>query len=114
MSRKVRVISPYEAMYRIPLTVVAGDELALGQHDVEWPGWVWATDKTGHSGWAPESYMLVKDRTGRMLRPYTGRELSVDVGEVLRVEDEESYWLWCVNAKGDKGWVPEKNVEPAA
>jgi hypothetical protein len=111
MTRKVRVILPYEAAYRVPLSVHAGDELTLGDHDVEWPGWVWATDKSGHSGWAPESYMLVADSTGRMIRDYTGRELSVGRGDVLTVEDEESYWLWCVSAAGERGWVPEKNVE---
>jgi uncharacterized protein YgiM (DUF1202 family) len=113
MGRKVRVISPYEAMYRVPLSVQAGEELALGQHDVEWPGWVWSTDRLGNSGWAPESYMQIWGATGHMTRDYTGRELSVSVGEELTVENEESYWLWCVNGTGESGWVPEKNVEPA-
>ena len=48
---------------------------------------------------------------GIALCDYEATELSVSVGEELRMGKEESDWIWCTNQKGKSGWVPADHVE---
>ncbi len=46
-----------------------------------------------------------------MKRDYDATELSVEVGEVLTVEFEESHWAWATKESGESGWVPLENLD---
>lgn len=107
--RRVRVVESYTAAYLDPLRARAGEVLALGKRDDEFPGWVWCTDPRGKSGWTPESYLEIHGDTGTLLHDYDARELTVKENDILIVEIEESGWLLCITDSGARGWVPERN-----
>lgn len=109
----VRVTKAYQRAYPDPLTLSAGEAVTLGRRDDEWVGWVWCTDHAGKGGWAPERWIEQDGDTGQMRGAYTAAELTADVGEELTVELEESGWLWAVNQRGEKGWIPVAHVKLA-
>jgi uncharacterized protein YgiM (DUF1202 family) len=39
-------------------------------------------------------------------RHHTATELSVEEGETVTVEFEESEWAWVTNESGQRGWLP--------
>lgn len=106
-----RVITDCVSAYPDPLILRKGDTLTVGERDDEWPGWIKGTDKSGKTGWIPEVYLKITGDTAEMLRDYNATELTVAAGEVLTVTEEESGWLLCITASGEKGWVPVENVE---
>jgi len=104
-------IQDYQAQYLDPIIVHAGDRLALGRRDAEFPGWVWCTDGRGKSGWVPERIIESHGETGLALSDYSAIELSVRAGEQLALGELESGWYWAANQHGQSGWVPERNIE---
>jgi len=36
---------------------------------------------------------------------------AVNVGDELLVGQRLNGWVWCTNANGQSGWVPERNLE---
>jgi hypothetical protein len=106
-----RVISEYQSAYTDPLRFRAGEELAIGEKETSWRGWVWCTSRDGKSRWVPERYVERRGDTCIVLYDYEATELSVSVGEELAFGKEESDWLWCTNRAGRSGWVPADNVE---
>ena len=111
VSRRYQVKKAYESPYPEPLEMKAGEILTASSRKSEWPGWVWCTTGSNRSGWIPESCV---ERTGdrcRVLRNFNTRELSVHSGERLVAEREESGWLWCLNQRGQSGWVPKDHLE---
>ncbi|MBM3324981.1 MAG: hypothetical protein FJY66_04870 [Calditrichaeota bacterium] len=109
--RKVRVITPHIVTNASPLKAKEDELLTCGRRDDEWPGWIWCTSADGKSGWVPESFLRIEGTRARMLRDYDATELTVSSGEILTVETEESGWLLCVNAAGQRGWISKRNVE---
>ena len=73
-------------------------------------GWVWCTNKEGIGAWIPEKYIQQENQTGTMMSDYSSFELTVEVGEMLTFIKEESGWIWCMNQKGQSGWVPSHKV----
>jgi len=108
---KCRVTSAYQSPYSDPLVIRAGEELAIGEKESEWSGWVWCTNQSGKSRWVPEKYVQRRGDTALALRDYEATELTVSVGEELTMGEEESGWIWCTNQKGQSGWVPADHVE---
>jgi uncharacterized protein YgiM (DUF1202 family) len=106
-----RVISEYQSPYSEPLVISAGEELAMDEKESEWGGWIWCTNQDGKSRWVPEKYVERRGDMGIALCDYEATELSVSVGEELRMGKEESGWIWCTNQKGQSGWVPADHVE---
>lgn len=107
-----RVIAAYRSAFPDPLRLRAGDELVVGRKQSDWPGWVWCTTREGKSGWAPERHL---DDTGdrrKQLTDYDATELTVQVGEILKLGEAESGWIWCTNREGKSGWVPVEMLEP--
>ena len=99
-----RVVSRYTRQYADPIAVRAGEPITPGKEDHEYPGWIWCTDARGRSGWVP---LAIVDRdAGVARRDYSALELSVEPGELVTVEEEESGWALCRNATGSRGWVP--------
>ena len=109
--RTGRVIAECQTPFPDPLVVGAGEELTITERDSEWGGWVWCTNREGKSGWVPESFVRRKDSTCVALRDYDATELTVSVGDIVTISDEESGWFWCTDARGQSGWVPADRVE---
>ncbi len=102
------VAHPYTAQYADPIEVAVGERVNFVDRadDGEYAGWKWAVATDGREGWVPRSYFTGDDGTGRALRGYSARELSVEAGvEVLEL-DAFSGWLWVIDRNGRRGWVP--------
>ena len=109
--RYFRVRKDYESPYPEPLEIRAGETVTVSDKESEWPGWVWCTSAINRSGWIPESCVEQMGDRRRVLRDFNTRELSVRLGERLVAEREESGWLWCLNQRGQSGWVPKDHLE---
>lgn len=106
--RIARIVSPWTASYPEALIVCAGQKLALGRTDEEWP-FIWCTDSFGKSGWIPLSLIeKVADSVGICRAGYSTRELDVVSGELVMLESSESGWSWVTNQLVASGWVPDK------
>jgi hypothetical protein len=104
------VVAPYTAAYPQPLTVQAGEVVTLGRRDPDGPGWIWCVSAAGVGGWVPQAWLQLGHGTGRALRAYTARELTVAEGEQVHIHGEESGWYWATTASGATGWVPTSCV----
>lgn len=105
------VISDYKSPYIDPLKIRKGEILQIGNEESEWSGWVWCTNKKGKQRWVPRNYMDIQGNTGIMLQDYEATELNVSTGEELKIEKEESGWVWVSNKEGKQGWVPLDNIK---
>ncbi|MDX1798397.1 MAG: hotdog fold thioesterase [Candidatus Lokiarchaeia archaeon] len=108
--KKCIVIENYKAHYNIPLVFKKGEKVSIGQKESEWSGWVWCTNKDEESRWVPENYLEISGKMVEIKRDYNAKELSIEVGEGLTIEEEEAEWFWVTNQQGESGWVPIKNV----
>ncbi|WOG25399.1 SH3 domain-containing protein [Endozoicomonas sp. 8E] len=105
--KTVKVIEDYQACYPDPVTFSEGDSLILGKSDDEFPGWIWVTSGSGKEGWAPLPLIRrLSQKEGIALEDYNARELSVNVGEDLRILREINAWGWVENQQKQTGWVP--------
>jgi len=104
------VIKSHTSDFPNPLKLKKGDRLEVSDKKTNFVGWIWCSASDGNSGWIPENF-TEKDENGcRMAVDYDATEMTVSVGENLTVLSEESDWVWCLNSKNQKGWVPLENV----
>lgn len=108
---KCRVIEDYRSPYTDPWIMTKDEILSIGEKESEWPGWIWCTNNSGESRWVPESYLEISGKIGKANQDYNAIELSIKVGELLIIEEDEAEWFWVTNQKGKSGWVPIKNVK---
>lgn len=106
MNKTHRIIKSYSSAYPNPLKLCKGEAVTIAEKDCEWDGWLWCTDTNGLQGWVPESYIDRDGESGTLLRDYDATELSVDIGEIIEVLNEESGWLQCRRSDGSVGWIP--------
>ena len=111
MSRVV-AIEAHEIPERPPLSLAAGDVVAVGRRDDDWPAFVFVTAAHG-SGWVPSRHLSVETGQAVMVTAYDTTERPTRVGETLEVvaRDDESGWLWCRSADGREGWVPSRTLQ---
>jgi len=109
MVGRARVIKSYQPQYSDPIQVAAGESLQVGGADSEFPGWRWCTAPDGRSGWVPIE-LIREDAT--IVQDYSARELAVEGGEEIFVEDLRHDWVRARNARGDLGWIPASHVQP--
>lgn len=114
MSKTYRAVEPYHSPFADPLVAKAGARLQFERKESEWEGWLWCTDPSGKSGWAPESWLTLDEGTCTLRRDYTARELSVAPGELIAAELVESGWVFGSKPSGEQGWVPLNRLAPAA
>jgi len=110
VSERYRVVKSYESPYTEPLTLPKGERLRWEPRECEWPGWIWCTTAGGASRWVPESWVEQEGEFCALQRDYTATELSVEEGETVTVESEESGWGWATNESGGSGWVPSEHL----
>jgi hypothetical protein len=109
-----RVIKAYQQPYSNPIRVRAGDRVYPDpSRETEWAGWVWCTDTRGVAGWAPEAWLARDGDTWRITRDYDALELTVQVGDPVRLEYAESGFAWVTASDGRRGWVPESHLQLA-
>ncbi len=109
--KNCKVIIEYTSPYTDPLKIQKGERLQVGNKESEWSGWVWCMNKDGKERWVPKNYVEIHGNSGIMLQDYEARELTVSIGEELKIEKEESGWIWVSNKEGRKGWVPLENIK---
>ncbi len=104
------VIKSHKSDFPNPLILKKGERLEVGDKKTNFAGWIWCTAPDGNSGWIPENFTEKVENGSRMTVDYDATEMTVSVGENLAVLSEESQWVWCLNSKNQKGWVPLENV----
>lgn len=106
------VVSDWTAVYADPITLAAGDTLTVVKGDLEWPEFVWCVAADGREGWVPRSFVDATVVPARARRAYDARELTVRVGDAVRVLESIGGWSWC--ALGNRsGWIPDRSLAPA-
>jgi uncharacterized protein YcsI (UPF0317 family) len=111
IERVARVATAYTAAHSDPITFAPGDVLRLGARDMEWPEFTWCTAPNGTSGWVHDSFYVRHGRTGVASLRYSAKELTVERGDVLMIQDERGGWSWCRNQQGAYGWIPDTHLE---
>jgi len=92
VSERYRVVKSYESPYTEPLTLPKGERLRWEPRECEWPGSSWVTADCGESRRVPENWGEKEGEFCVLQRDYTATELSVEEGETVMVESEESGW----------------------
>jgi hypothetical protein len=109
--KMAQVTTAYTAVYADPIVLKAGDAVQVGERDTEWPAFIWCVGPDGRAGWTLDAVIeQVAEGLGRARVDYSARELTVVVGDRLTVEESAGGWLWVVNERGERGWVPETCV----
>jgi hypothetical protein len=82
-----------------------------GQHDTQWPAFVFVTTDDG-AGWFPERYLDTSSDPPSSSPAMTPPELATAAGEELTLikQDNPSGWAWVRNAAGREGWVPLRTI----
>jgi len=97
----------YTVVDRSPLHLQYGDTVTVGPRDAAWPGWIWVATADGRGSYVPEDILEHGDGTATVKVPFSARDLSVQNGERVSALREVKGWLWCRNAAGEEGWLPE-------
>lgn len=81
--------------------------MSVGPEDDEFPGWKWCRASNGREGWVPVELLSDAGATETaILCDYSSRELAVQPGEEVTVEDSRHKWLLVRNKHGERGWIP--------
>lgn len=107
---RAKLRKDYRPKYVRPIAVKEGEQVVLGQRDVDWPEFIWATDARGRTGWVHQSRL----DGDQVLRDYDARELEANVGDEVRLIEQAGGWWWAENAIGEQGWLPDHvlSIEP--
>jgi uncharacterized protein YgiM (DUF1202 family) len=108
--QKMRITRPYEVQYADPITAHAGESLTIRRADDEFPGWRWCRALDGREGWVPVELLSSEEPETVILQDYSARELQVQAGEDVVVEDARHGWVLVRNVKGERGWIPADRV----
>ncbi len=112
LTRHGTLVAAHDAPEGIPLTIRKGDPVQIGQRHARWTDYVWATDRSGSSGWVPLSVLDNAFGQAAALEDYSAQELTARPGERVRLLWQAGGWWWCENQDGDRGWLPNESVEP--
>lgn len=112
LPRKTRIIREYRIQYTDPLYVVAGERVSVGREDHDFPGWKWCRASSGREGWVPVELLSDAAATETaVLCDYSSRELAVQTGEEVTIEDARHEWLLVRNNRGERGWIPASHTD---
>jgi hypothetical protein len=110
--RKVRIKIEHRIEYPDPIRVAAGERVNVGREDAEFHGWKWCKASDGREGWVPVELLSNEGAEATVLQDYSARELAVQPGEEVVVEESRHEWLLVRNIQGERGWIPAANAEP--
>jgi hypothetical protein len=109
---RLRAAAAHVVPERPPIRVVPGQRVHTGQHDAEWPAFVFVTTDDG-AGWVPERYLDSSCDPAVVISGYDTTELATAAGEELTLiqQDSPSGWAWVRNSTDREGWVPLRTLE---
>lgn len=103
----------YEENDTHPLALRPGDEITTGPADRAWPGWIWATNAAGRSGYVPEEILSpLGDGRFAAAAVFDPTVLTIRRGDPLESLRQIHGWHWCRNAAGHQGWVAGYLLRP--
>jgi uncharacterized protein YraI len=107
------VIANHTRSYESPIIGTAGDAVKVGRRDDDSPGWIWCEHSvSGLAGWVPEAWLECGNEQVPILRrDYSAMELSVSVGQTLKICESVAGWTWCISTEGVSGWVPTQKLQ---
>jgi len=103
-------VADYDRAYPDPVAARAGDVVvpdAERSRETDFMGWTWCRGPDGREGWVPDGWIDRDGPSWRMRRDYAALELSVRRGDRVRLEFSESGFVFCRDAAGAAGWVPD-------
>lgn len=109
MARAV-LLRDYRTQYPDPIAFRAGEKVLAGEHDGEWPEFLWATDARGRSGWVHQRYLDRDHGDAVAILDYDARELDATTGEQVELIEEAGGWWWARNDSGAQGWLPARDL----
>lgn len=105
--------SHYEEKDQRPIELKSGDLVTLGQDDHTWPGWVWATNNIGQTGYIPKAIIAPSESSPhRLLEDFNPTVLTIHKGDQLVSLKQVHGWHWCRNEDGHEGWVAGYLLRP--
>lgn len=104
----------YEERNTRALHLTAGQEVTSGPADTTWPGWIWASDSSGRSGYVPAQILepLGEDRWAAM-EEFDPTVLKLQRGDEVTSLKQIHGWHWCRSENCDQGWVAGYLLKPA-
>ena len=108
---KARVQRKYEAQYRDPIQVKAGESVEVEREDDEYPGWLWCRAGDGRQGWMPLELLSGQRPIAIALEDYSAKELTVQLGDELEIQRVRHGWALVRNAQGELGWIPQSHIQ---
>ncbi|MCC8367941.1 ligand-binding protein SH3 [Xenorhabdus sp. PB61.4] len=111
MFGKGTVIKNYTSTYPTPIRLQSGDIVSVSHCDIEYPYWVWTTDKSEISGWVPQQILrFTQVNQAICMENYIAHELTVKAGELLYLENLLNGWFWAHKECGETGWIPQDYI----
>ena len=107
---KARIRLEYKVEYQNPIQVEAGETVEVGRAADDYPGWLWCRAADGREGWTPLELLSGERPLAIVLRDYSARELAVQPGDEVEIEEVRHGWALVRNAQGDRGWIPKSHI----
>lgn len=104
------VVAGYDAKYPDQMAIDVGQELTVLESD-EWPGWLLCESSDGKKGWVPEKIVRITGRNAVAQEFHEAHEISMQEGEIVRIEKIETGRAWVTDMTNETGWVPLKNLK---
>lgn len=108
---KALVRLKYEVQYRNAIQVKAGESVEVVREDNDYPGWVWCRAADGREGWMPIELLSSQGTLAIALRDYSAKELAVQAGDEVEVEEVCRDWALVKNIQGEIGWIPRSHLD---
>lgn len=113
-AKQYGVIEDYQSPYSEPIIFYEGEMVTIGKEftdDPDWKGWVWCKGQNENQAWVPKQYLEINASQGKFITDYNALELSVVVGEVLKIYEVVNGFGMAEKQNGERGWVPLKNLQ---
>jgi uncharacterized protein YgiM (DUF1202 family) len=104
------VVAGFDAKYPDQMAINVGQELTVMKSD-EWPGWLLCQNIDGKQGWVPEKIVKITGGKAVAQQPHDAHEISMQEGEIVRIERIETGRAWVTDMTNETGWVPLKNLK---
>jgi SH3-like domain-containing protein len=108
---KAVITQKYKVQYPDPIQVKAGESVEVARADEDSPGWYWCRAADGREGWMPWELLSSQRSPAVVLQDYSAKELAVQPGDEVEVQEVRHDWVLVKNAEGELGWVPKSHID---
>jgi SH3-like domain-containing protein len=108
---KAVIKQEYKVEYPNPIQVTAGESVEVARADEDSPGWRWCRAADGHEGWMPLELLSRRRSPAVVLRDYSAKELAVQPGDEVEVQEIRHGWMLVKNSQGELGWIPQSHID---